>query len=118
MYIVYSSERASVEALKLNGTFRFLYSTCAQPVVCLSSECCEIMSTMRSPNMPKHPVRREKTRNLIKHRSPSSGVTLSYAYQTATASMVYVSMRGNMNSRTLPESLLIDIRRPTVCTSF
>ena len=118
MYIVYSSKRASVEALKLSETFRFLYNPCAQPVVCLSSECCQIMSTMRRPNMPKHPVRREKIRNLTKHRLPSFGETLSYACQTATASMVYGSMRGNMNSRNLPENLRTYIRRPTVCNSF
>ena len=75
MYIVFLFGVPLSEALKLSRVRRSLCETFARPVVHLSSECYEIMSTMRSANMPKHPMKMEKMRNLIEHRLQSSGRT-------------------------------------------
>ncbi len=75
MYIVCLSCGPLLEAFKLRRTFRCLYKTCSRPVDCLSSECCEIMSTLRTPNMHKYPVKRGKMRNGIHFRLESSGKT-------------------------------------------
>ena len=101
MYIVCLSCGPLLEALVFSRTFRCLYKTCARPVNCLSSECCEIMSTLRSPNMLKHPVKRGKMKNLINFRLQSSGKTREQARCSATTSMVNACMCGNMNSRCL-----------------
>ena len=75
MYILCSSHEPLLEALRFRRTLSFLYNIYTRPVDCLSSECYEIMSTLRSPNMLKHPVKRGKLRNSINFRLQSSGKT-------------------------------------------
>ena len=118
MYMFFSFEVPLLEARKLSRVLSFLYTTSARSVVHFSSECYEIMSTTRSPHLPKHPMKKEKMRNLTRDRLQSSGMTRHTHMKPPHRAWSLLPCGDNMKGLCLPRKPA-DIQRLTIlCKSL